>query len=101
MKGRASSSPLTIPLLPSLLFPIAYSSGLHEDANEVDFQEKSLLPTRYFGEVCKFCRTWKWNEWWWYTLSEPPPCSACPRSLNIKPATSYDVKISRRNLLEE
>ncbi|GFT05564.1 hypothetical protein NPIL_394901 [Nephila pilipes] len=48
MRGRASSLPLTIPLLPGLLFPIAYSSGLHEDANEVDFPKKPLPPTRYF-----------------------------------------------------
>ncbi|GFW57945.1 hypothetical protein TNCV_1418921 [Trichonephila clavipes] len=74
MRGRTSSLPLTIPLLPGLLFPIAYSSGLHEDANEVDFQRKKplcrqgTLESRVLWRVAKSGngsgisrQIWKWE----------------------------------------
>lgn len=44
-------------LLPSLFFPIAYSSGLHEDANEVDFQRMGYLGER----ICVYLR---YVNWW-------------------------------------
>lgn len=42
-------------LLPSLFFPIAYSSGLHEDANEVDFQRIGVLGRTHMriSAICK------------------------------------------------
>lgn len=46
------------PFAPQPLFPIAYSAGLHEDANEVDFQRKG-----YSGAHMWICAM-RYVNWW-------------------------------------